>query len=366
VSARAGSVAIVDLGALSANWLTVSARAAPASVAAVVKGDGYGLGMVPAAARLWSAGARTFFVAHMRDAELLRRALPVAAIGVLDGLTGYGPGDFNAVGAHPVHPVLNTLEEVRIWLTDRPAQPAFIHIDTGMNRLGISGPEAVALAPLLAGIGSAGILAYMTHFISSDDRDDDLCRAQVAAFDAVLAHLPPAPRSIANSSGLFLEAAYAGDLARTGKALLGLDPVGAASSNPIRPVLSVYAPILQLRDVKAGDTVGYGATFTAQAPMRIATIGIGYANGYLRSLSNQGIAAIGGMRVPVVGRVSMDLVTLDITGLSAAQLADGVAEMLGPHIALAELAALAGSNDYELQIALGRGSPRHYVGSEAG
>lgn len=351
--ARHEAVAVIDLSALRANYRILAKASAPAESAAVVKGDGYGLGMLVAAGIAFEAGARTFFVARLTDGEELREALPGARIAVLDGLAGLAPKRFAKAG---LTPVLGSVDEVRAWQASESMEPWFLHIDTAMNRLGVRRQDLAALHD----IGAAPAV-YLTHLASADDGDRALCKAQIKRFNAALARLPPAPVSISNSAGLFLDPAIRQDLTRPGKAFYGINPARPRSPAPVTQALAVYAPILQVADIAAGDTVGYSATFTAKAAMRVATLGIGYANGYQRALSNKGVVAFGGYRAPVIGRVSMDLVTADVTGLPAKALDPGYAEMLGPTIGLTELATLAGTNEYELQIALGRGCPRVYV-----
>jgi alanine racemase len=235
-----------------------------------------------------------------------------------------------------------------------------IHIDTGMHRLGLKSPEVAALAPRIRE-ASPALAAYLTHFVAADEVNVRLCAEQVAAFHAAIEGLPPAPHSIANSSGLYLDPAWSANITRPGKALAGINPLPPGESSPVRQVMTVLAPILQVSEIAKGDSVGYAEAFRAARPMRIATLAIGYANGYLRSLSGRGIVAFAGRRAPLVGRVSMDLLTIDVTGVPDTALSDGVAEVLGPTIGLTELAGRAGTNEYETQISLGRGCRRVYV-----
>ncbi len=360
-AARRTAVAIVDLEALRSNFATLATASGTADCAAVVKGDGYGLGMLTVTKAAWQAGARWYFVARFEDGAILRHALPQARIAVLDGMAGRPAAGFEQAR---LLPVLSTLDDCRRWLDGSRTAPCLLHLDTAMNRLGLKAPEIAAIAPLLRSAAHQ-VAAYLTHLAAADDGDRELCRQQVSRFEAALAGLPPAPRSIANSAGLFLDPAWHADLTRPGKALYGINPAQPGEPVPVAPVLSVLAPILQVGDVATGDSIGYSATFRAARPMRIATLGIGYANGYLRALSNTGVVAFAGHRAAVVGRVSMDLVTVDVTHLSDAVLQAGYAEMLGPTIGLGELASLAGSNEYELQIALGRGCHRIYTGEQS-
>ncbi len=355
------AVSIVDLAAIGSNFRTLAAASAPAECAAIVKGDGYGLGMLPVARAAWQAGARLFFVARVEDGVELRQEFPEARIAVLDGLANHKPNDF--VRGRLI-PVIGSAGDLQSWLAVKAPSPFMLHVDTAMNRLGLKPQELAGLASLLRG-SPHPVAAYLTHFASADDGDRVLCRLQVERFRAALASLRSAPLSIANSSGLYLDPAWRADITRPGKALYGINPAQPGEPTPVQQALTVLAPILQIKDIAPGDTVGYSATFRATRPMRIATLGIGYANGYLRSLSNTGVVAFEGTRAPLVGRVSMDLVTVDVTDVPSAALSGGYAEALGPTIGLTELSALAGSNEYELQIALGRGCQRIYINEGA-
>lgn len=360
--ARQSAIAVINLGTVAANYSVLARASAPAECAAVVKGDGYGLGMLEIANTAWHAGARLYFVARFEDGIRVRSVLPHARICVLDGLSGYEPGSFEQAR---LIPMLSNPEDCRRWMSATRAAAYMLHIDTGMNRLGLKPRELSQIVPLLRA-SSSSLAAYLTHLASADDGDLELCRTQIAQFESALEGLPPAPRSISNSSGLFLGPDWRGAITRPGKALYGINPAQKGQPNPVCQALSVLAPILQVGDIAAGDTVGYSATFRAARQMRIATLGIGYANGYPRSLSNRGVAAFSGHRAPVVGRVSMDLVTVDVTDLPANAIGAGYAEMLGPTIGLTELAELADTNEYELQIALGAGCKRVYVGNLPG
>ena len=361
VLARRRAVAIIDLVALRANYRQLAALSLPGDGAPVVKGSGYGLGMAAVSKAVAAVGARTFLVARREDGEDLRVALPAAEIMVLDGLGGHHPDEFDA---HGLTPVLGDLADLKRWFVKPRRMPALVHFDTGMSRLGLRPDEAEAALAFLAPAPKSAIAGYMTHFLNADDADLARCTQQVADFHRAIAGLPKARTSIVNSAGLFLdsERAWRGSFTRLGKALYGIHTGPLYQPNPMRPVLSVYAPVLQVRDVAKGETIGYGATFTAPVPMRVATLGIGYTNGYLRSLSNKGVVCLDGVRAPVVGRVSMDLLTVDITQVPEAAVCTGAAEILGPNIGLTELSALAGSNEHEMQITLGSSCHRVYVG----
>ena len=357
----------IDLAAIADNYRTLCRQAAPGTCAAVVKANAYGLGIDQVAPTLWQAGARVFFVALPDEALVLRTALPDAHIGVLGGLL---PGSAEAMAAAAVWPVLNHLGEVAAWaaLARRigiASLPAFLHIDTGMNRLGLPPDERARLAAdpgLLHGIDLRGILS---HLACADDADSPMTADQARAFRSALATLPPAPTSLANSSGLFRPAAAGFDLARPGMALYGLNPT-PERPNPMRPVVGLTVPILQVRHVDSPMTVGYGASHQFAGPAKIATIPVGYADGLLRSISNSGVVWLAGRPAPIVGRVSMDLVTVDVSGIPEDMIACGQpVELLGPHQDADTLARAAGTIGYEILTGLGGRYRREYLPTAA-
>jgi alanine racemase len=337
----------VDLGAIVANWKTLCARHPSGPVAGVVKADGYGLGARPIAAALHKAGCRHFFVAYLDEALAIRDVVPDAMLAVLSGPI---PGTEPAYRAHNLTPVLGSLDEIDRWQGE-----AILHIDTGMSRLGLSPQE---LAILTQDPGRLSIRYVMTHLVSSESPDDPINPRQQQRFAAARAMLPPAPASLANSSGIFLGADFASDLARPGAALYGINPT-PDRPNPMRPVVRLSVRVLAVREVPAGTTVGYNATWTAVRPSRIATAALGYADGFHRSLSGRGSACFDGSPVPLVGRVSMDLTTFDVTDHSAVQPGCWL-EILGPHLSPDDVAEAAGTNGYEILTSLGRRFQRVY------
>jgi alanine racemase len=356
------AVLTVDLDAIVANHRLLARRAAPAAVAGVVKADAYGLGAARVAPALAAAGCRSFFVATLGEALALRPALPGdAAVTVLGGVL---PGEEEIFAAHGVRPALNDLGQVARWsaLARRlgRALPAALQFDTGMSRLGLSPDEAEALADGRA-THAAGIdvTLVMSHLVASEEEDHPLNPAQAARFAAIRRRWPGVPASLANSSGVFLGAGWHLDLVRPGAATYGINPL-PGRANPMRGVASLSAAVLQVRTIDHPESVGYGASHRVTGPTRIATIGCGYADGWLRSLSNRGSAFIGATRVPVVGRVSMDLITLDVTAVPA--LAPGHrVELMGPHLPVDEVADAAGTNGYEVLTRLGARFHRVYV-----
>lgn len=355
----AGPVALaIDLDAIAANWRLLSRKHA-GPVAAVVKADAYGLGAAKVAPHLHAAGCRHFFVAHPSEALALRPLLPTVMLAVLNGLW---PGVEDELAAHGIAPVLGSLDEIDRWSATAAhvghALPALLHVDTGMNRLGLSLPEIDALAAEPDRLGGIALLYVMTHLVSAEFPDDPENQRQRLRFDAACARLPIAPRSIANSAGIFLGPDFALDLARPGAALYGINPM-PGQPNPMAPVVRLRARILQARDVQQGETVGYNGQWIAPRASRIATVSVGYADGYLRSLTNRATAYFDGRPVPLVGRVSMDLSTFDVTDAPGAQPGAWL-DLIGPHHDVDAVAREAGTNGYEILTSLGARYARTY------
>lgn len=361
-SARHGAVLEIDLDAIAANWRILCGKHPSGKVAGVVKANGYGLGAGPVAARLYRAGCRHFFVAHLAEALVIRDAVPGAFLGVLNGLI---PGSEGAYIAHGLLPVLGSLAEIDAWTaaarqTDKKL-PALLHVDTGMSRLGLDARELSVVADDPSRLDGIDLRYVMTHLVSSEVPDDPVNATQAEKFTAACARLPAAATSIANSSGIFLGGGWASDLARPGAALYGINPT-PTEKNPMRPVVRLRALVLQVREIQAGETVGYNATWTASGPRRIAAVGIGYADGWHRSLSNRGSARFDGTVLPLVGRVSMDISTFDVT--TRPDIAPGaMLELLGPEHGPDVVAAQAGTNGYEILTSLGQRFTRVYRGA---
>ena len=363
-AARAGAILTIDLDAVADNYRHLCAELGAAACAAVVKADAYGLGMARVAPALARAGARTFFVAQLEEATALRAMFPVEVeIYVLNGL---GAGPVAEFQAGRVHPVLNSLGEIDAWAAAARAAgralPAAVHIDTGISRLGLPDDELEALAADRGRLAGIDLRYLVSHLACADRPEHPLNAEQLRRFRAARARLPDAPASLANSSGIFLGADYHLDLARPGVALYGVNPT-PGQPNPMRQVVRLQGKILQVREIDASRTVGYGATHRAAGPTRIATVAVGYADGYLRSLSNRGSAWLGDRRVPVVGRVSMDLITLDVTGASAEAARPGAfVDLIGADLSTDEVAEAAGTIGYEILTSLGRRYHRVYRG----
>ena len=361
--ARAGAVLEIDLAAIADNWRRLAAGLKPGtSCAAVVKADAYGIGMAQVAPVLAAAGCRLFFVATLDEGIALRRLLPSAEIAVLNGLLPDTGGEFRRAR---LLPVLNDLGEIAAW-RDRAttrALPAMIHVDTGMARLGL-GPAALeAIARDPAPLAGLELRAILSHLACAEDRAHPLNARQLAAFRAALAVLPPAPASLASASGIFLGGDFHFDFVRPGAALYGVNPT-PGEPNPMAQVVRVKGKILQVRDVDRGESVGYGAAHRMERPGRIATVAVGYADGWLRSASHRGTAGIGGQRVPVIGRISMDLMTLDVTGVDPSLAHAGAfVDLMDETHDVDAVAAAAGTIGYEILTALGRRYHRVYRGA---
>jgi alanine racemase len=360
----------IDLGAIAANWRALSALHPSGPVAGVVKADAYGLGAAHVVPALLAAGCRHFFVAKLEEALAIRAFIPGAMLAVLNGLA---PGDEAVFAAHGVLPVLGSLEEIARWraMAGRAGRklPALLHVDTGMNRLGLDGAELAALQQDHARLDGIDLRYVVTHLASAELPDDPLNAAQLERFARARTGLPSLPFSFANSSGIFLGEKFGSDLARPGAALYGVNPT-PGRDNPMRPVATLRALVLQLRDVPPGEGVGYNATWRAPTradgkPARIATAAVGYADGWPRALSGRGHACFDGAPVPLVGRVSMDLATYDVTDQPA--IAPGSwLELIGPHIPVDLVATDAGTNGYEILTSLGRRYARVYLDDAMG
>jgi len=339
----------IDLDAIVGNWRMLQRRAGRAQATAVVKADAYGLGAAKAGPALARAGCTRFYVAWPSEGAALRKAVgPGPEIAVFHGPTKSSLGEFPA---HRLEPVLNSLDQIALWT----GGPASLHLDTGMNRLGVpeaQWTEAARLLPKPARL--------ISHLACGDEFDHPMNRQQLAAFDRAKALWPSSPRSFSATGGVYLGADYAMEEIRPGIGLYGGGPAPPAGDAP-KTVVTLTSPIIQLRSVKAGDSVGYGATFKAPGDMALATVGLGYADGFLRAASNRGNGVLAGQKRPIVGRVSMDLIVVDITGTKAS-VGDEI-EFLGPNMPLTEVAAAMGTIDYELLTRLGPRIERVYLGA---
>jgi len=351
----------VRLGAVASNYRLCRRLAGPAAVAGVVKAESYGLGMAPIARTLSDAGCDTFFVARVEEGVALRPIVPEARIFVLDGARGESVA---ALLAHRLTPVLNSLDEIALWQSAaKDAHSGFdaaIHVDTGMSRLGLPPTELSRLAAEAnTRLAHLRLVLVMSHLAGADDAATAMNARQLARFREALAMLPPAPASFASTGGVLLGKDYAFDLVRPGIGLYGGNPQ-AGTKNPFAVAAVLTGRILQLRRVDKGESVGYGASFVAARNTALATVALGYADGLMRAIGNRGEGAIAGQRAPVAGRVSMDLVTLDVTDLPDLR-AGAEVEFFGDTISLEEIAAAAGTANYEILTGIGPRVPRHYV-----
>ena len=335
----------VDLEALTANWAALDALSAPGvETAAVVKGDGYGCGAVQAGQALRRDGVKTFFVAVPSEGAILREAIgpdPVIYI-----LGGYGQDELFEYRMHDLRPVLNSAVQARAWFTDDNG-PCAIQLDTGMNRLGMEADEFASLGPLPETVD-----LIMSHMGNADDPAHPMNAQQLAEFHRMIAGLD-CRVSLSATAGLLLGPEYHFDLTRMGIGLYGGWPFLDAQR-----VVTVEAPVIQVRELQAGESVGYGATWVAARPSRIATISAGYADGLIRALGNGASVYLDGQPVPLAGRVSMDLITLDVTDAECAP--GDMAEILGPNQSIDDLAKAAGTIGHEILTSLGRRYDRSY------
>jgi alanine racemase len=364
-AAEAGGVLSIDLGALVANWRALSHRVAPAACAAVVKADGYGCGIEPVTAALAKAGCQTFFVADLAEARRVRAVAPSATVYALNGVP---PGTLSAYADADVRPVIGSLPECNEWFsfctTHDWQGTAALHIDTGINRLGLSPQEAARVAKRGDMVRLFSLV--MSHFACADDPSHGLNATQMAAFVRVRQLFPGIPGSLANSSGIFLGPDAHHDLVRAGGALYGANPT-PAHLNQMRAVVRLEGRIIQVRHVPASEGVGYGASWTAKRPTRIAVVAIGYADGMFRAASGSDAkpgaeAIVAGRRCALVGRISMDLLAIDVTDLPRDTPKRGdFAALLDDDIGVDELASHAGTIGYEVLTSLGRRHRRIYL-----
>jgi alanine racemase len=366
LDAAANGVLTVDLDAIVANWRKLEGRGVPAECAGVVKANAYGCGVEQVTRALNRAGCKTFFVASLEEARRARTAAPQATIYVLNGFfAGTGP-TFAELNCRPV---IGDLGELAEWdafcKVNGYSGGAAIHIDTGMNRLGISLAEAQALSARAAQ-PDHGITLVMSHLACAEDLHHPLNGRQAAAFREVARLFTGIPASLSNSSGVFLGPQYQFDLLRPGAALYGVNPT-PESDNPMQQVVDVKARIAQVRNVEKGETVGYGATWTARRPTRLAIVTAGYADGYFRAAGGvDGVRAadalIAGKRCPIAGRISMDLMAIDVTDLPSPPRRGQMVTLVGDAVTVDELAHHFGTIGYEVLTSLGNRYQRVYRG----
>lgn len=358
--ALAGAILTVDLDAVRSNYRLLKQRLGGVRCAGVVKADAYGLGAAEVARALASEGCNTFFVAHVAEGLTLRDALGSDAI--IYVLNGTPPGAETACAAAGLITVVNSLEQLAAWRgTARMlgrTLPAALQVDSGMSRLGMAPEEVECLAADPSLLDGVEVRLVMSHLACADEPEHPANAAQKEAFDLLRAQLPDAPASFTNSSGIFLGPDYHYDLARPGAALYGINPT-PARPNPMCPVVQLAAKVIQTRQLPAGIGVGYGHTFRTQKTLRAATISLGYADGWHRRAAAG--AYLGEVRLPFIGRVSMDSIIIDISALPEGALAAGdLVEIIGPHQPVDVVAGHAGTIGYEVLTDLGRRFHRIY------
>ena len=364
---EAGGILRIDLAAIEANWKMLAGMTVPVECAAVVKANAYGCGLEPVTRTLSRAGCRTFFVADVAEGRRVRALAPDAAIYVLNGLM---PGSAPALAADYLRPVINSTTELAEWdafvAIKNWRGGAALHIDTGMNRLGITADEAVAIAPRLQS-ENHGFTLLISHLACAEIPDHPMNDRQIRLFREIRLLYRGVSSSLANSSGIFLGGAAYCDLVRPGVAIYGVNPT-PGKKNLMRPVVELKGRIIQVRPVNKGETVGYGAAFTAARPSRVAVVAVGYADGFLRSASAaRGKPAaeviVAGKRCSIAGRVSMDLLAVDVSDLAEGAVRRGdLATLIGDGISIDDLAAGMGTIGYEVLTNLGRRYHRVYKG----
>ena len=358
---QAASILTVDLGAIVENWKQLSTMAGIPS-AAVVKADAYGLGAGPVSAALEAAGCRDFFVAHLEEGVRLRESLgPQSRIGVLNGTPQGSEGQFLDAA---LTPVINTLGELSAWRSQAKALgralPVILQVDSGMSRLGLAPIDVEAIAADTKLLDGLEVQLVMSHLACADSADHPANQAQKEAFESLRAMLPAAPASLANSSGVFLGGAFHFDLLRPGAALYGINPTDGAA-NPMRQVATLSARVIQLRAVGPGTGIGYGHVKVADRPTSLATVSLGYADGWPRSAATH--AFFRGQRLPFAGRVSMDSIILDTSAITDRPREGDLVDLICPQQTVDDVARAAGTIGYEILTRLGPRSKRRYIGA---
>lgn len=355
----------INLAALQDNYkLLDRMSAATCETACSVKANAYGLGVNRVVPALYEAGARSFFIATIEEGIELRKLLPAAQLLILNG---FSHKDGENYIKHHLIPVLNDLSEIKAYqaLAQEIGEklPAIIHFDTGMSRLGLDHEDTHKLIADQSVINGLHILYVMTHFASAEEQDNPLSQKQKQTFDKIAAHFPDAQKCLSNSGGIFLGQDYHNDLTRAGIALYGGAPMHG-KPNPMNAVITLNAPILQIRSVKKGDGIGYNATYRFDKDGHVAVLGLGYADGILRSLSNSGNFYWNGEPLPIRGRVSMDLTICDITHLHEKDRPKkgDMLEIIGENQPIDHIAKSAGTISYEILTALGNRYIRNYIG----
>ena len=357
-----GAILTVDLSSIAANWRLLSSYIGDSECGAVVKADGYGVGSAEIGRCLQRAGCRRFFVASINEGISLRKSIGVnSKIYIFNGV-----GDKEALSEfdeNSLVPVLNSIDDVALWSThaqQNGGRSGVLCFDTGMNRLGLSPNEAMKISNQINYLNGIKIDFVMSHLACADEPKNEMNAEQKALFDKIRSNFPPFRASLSNSAGIFLNTTFHYDLVRPGAALFG---ISSQDYSPVRlrQVIGLKAKIIQIRNVESESAVGYGGSVRVPANSRLATVAAGYADGYLRSLGNRGYGYAAGVKVPVVGRVSMDLTTFDVTKVPTDQIGPGdEIELISPKHTIDDLAEEAGTIGYEILTSLGARYQRRY------
>jgi alanine racemase len=348
-----GAYIDINLDAIAQNWRYFNKIAPEAVVSGVIKADAYGLGVDKVAHRLQNIGCNNYFVATLKEAIEARQA--ISASSQLFVLGGFFDSEIDIFSEFDLIPVINSVEQLE-FVKGSNLKLA-LHIDTGMNRLGLRPEQAVDMAKE---INNLNLALVMSHLVSSSERDATLNKKQLEVFTQASSYFN-VPKSLSASGGTLLGKEYHFDIVRPGIGLYGGAPIDNEET-PLEPVVTLYAPILQVRGVKAGESVGYSAAYVAKQDMKIATIGLGYADGFLRSAGNKGIAYVDGKICPILGKVSMDMIAIDISDCDTDIKCGNFVELLGKNVKLDEQAKNMGTISYEILTRLGNRFKRNYLG----
>jgi alanine racemase len=360
------SALVIDLAASAENYRRLSKRAATARCAAVLKADGYGVGAIPVGLALYQEGCRDFFVAYADEGVVLREALLSKGLdGKIYVLNGLFPGTEGVFTDHHLIPTLTDLGQVTRWQLHAKALgrvlPAALHVDTGMSRTGLTSQEVQTMVQSAHPLNGIGVELILSQMVYSHTENLVFSMQQRQRFEQALRVLPKAKRSLAKSGAIFVGQEYHYDMVRPGVALHGINPTNQ-ETNPLVPVVSLWAKIYQIQDVGVGHSVGYAQTYISQQPTRVATLALGYADGYPWALANQGYVTIAGYQAPVIGRVSMDLLTVDVSHVPESLLMIGQwAQIIGGTITVEEIACQANTVPYEVLLRLGKRFQRVYT-----
>ncbi|WP_085852383.1 alanine racemase [Palleronia marisminoris] len=338
----------IDLAALAANWRALDALSAPSvETAAVVKADGYGLGARQVARTLLDAGARRFFVAVAEEGAAIRETVgPEREICVF---SGHMPGDAEMIAAQGLVPILNSIEQLTRHFESLPGHPFGVQLDSGMNRLGLEPVEWSAVREVILGQNPALV---MSHLACADDPSDPMNHRQLATFREMTEGVA-VPLSLSATGGILMGPEFHFDVTRPGIGLYGGLPFSDAA-----PVVGLSIPVIQVREIAAGEIVGYGGSWLADTPTRVATLSAGYADGLIRAMGNEAVLFHGDVPCPLVGRVSMDLLTVDVSHLPEVPEA---LDILGPQQSVDDLADAAETIGYEILTSLGPRYRRSYI-----